>query len=189
MKIGIDFDGVITNSGKLKSDAARMLYGIEFPGDEFKRKIIVEKHKLLPSDEYEKFQQKIFSRKKFNKMLPPVPGAPEYVSRLIAEGHEVLIVTTRIGKKADMAREWLKQQNMDVPCAGIGRRNLKSSVLKDFDMYIDDDSQELLLLKPIVPHLFLFSWKYNQNENIEDIGKRVSSWSELYEKISKMNHG
>ena len=41
MKIGLDFDGVISDCGKLKSDSAKKLYGVDIPSAKFKKEIVV----------------------------------------------------------------------------------------------------------------------------------------------------
>jgi hypothetical protein len=37
MKIGLDFDGVVTDCGKLKEGGVRGLYGVDIPASKFKR--------------------------------------------------------------------------------------------------------------------------------------------------------
>lgn len=41
MKIGLDFDGVISDCGRLKSDYARKLYGVSVPAGQFKRDFVI----------------------------------------------------------------------------------------------------------------------------------------------------
>jgi len=44
MKIGLDFDGVISDCGKLKSDGAKKLYGFDIPSAKFKsRKLSMDR--------------------------------------------------------------------------------------------------------------------------------------------------
>lgn len=56
MKIGLDFDGVISNCGMLKQDGAKKLYGVDIPSGKFKKKFVIEKG-LLTAEQYRDLQK------------------------------------------------------------------------------------------------------------------------------------
>ncbi|MEK7660150.1 MAG: hypothetical protein AAB343_03020 [Patescibacteria group bacterium] len=41
MKIGIDFDGVVADCGRLKTLGAKELYGVDIAPEKFKKEIVV----------------------------------------------------------------------------------------------------------------------------------------------------
>jgi hypothetical protein len=106
-----------------------------------------------------------------------------FVRQLQKKGHELQIVTSREPEACDIAREWMTIQKLQLELVGVGYGNSKADATTGFDVYVDDDLDKLEPLVGIVPHLFLFSWGYNQHVNEYGIGERVSSWEELYRNI------
>ena len=105
MKIGLDFDGVISDCGKLKSDGAKKLYGIDIPPAKFKKEIVVgEKH--LTANQYRELQKIIYGTREIGFLMEPVDDVLHYLPLLVAEGHIVLIVTSRWEVELEIAKEW-----------------------------------------------------------------------------------
>ncbi len=65
--------------------------------------------------------------------------------------------------------------------------NPKTKACKGLEVYIDDDLPKLEDLVGIVPHLFLFSWGYNEHVEVGDVAKRVKSWKDFYAEIRGLN--
>lgn len=59
MRIGLDFDGVITNCGQLKSNTAYDLYGLTIPPEKFKREFVINEG-YLSLEQYRHLQQIIY---------------------------------------------------------------------------------------------------------------------------------
>ncbi len=185
MKIGLDFDGVISNCGKLKFDGAKKLYDVEIPSRHFTREAVVAKG-LLSSEEYRELQRNIYLTKEVGFLMEPVEGMLLYLPKLIADGHKILVVSSRNGVGLEIAREWTLLRNLTLEFVGVGYQNSKAQAVAGSDIYVDDDLDKLEPLVGIVPNLFLFSWDYNQHLNEGAVIKRVSSWEELYHKIQNL---
>jgi hypothetical protein len=69
---------------------------------------------------------------------------------------------------------------------GYGKSKVDAANAVGFDAYVDDDLDKLVLLRGIVPYLFLFSWGYNERVDESGVALRVRSWEEFYGKISAL---
>lgn len=179
MKIGLDFDGVISDCGKLKSDGAKKLYGVDIPPAKFKKEIVVgEKH--LTMEQYRELQKIIYGTCEIGFLMEPVDGVLHHLPRLIEDGHTVLVVTSRGEVELEIAREWSIRQGLQLDFVGVGYGNSKANAVNGLDLYVDDDLDKLEPLVSVVPHRFLFSWGYNAHVDVGTVAKRVASWEELY---------
>src|SRR3989344_4748330 len=172
MKIGLDFDGVISDCGKLKSDGAKKLYGVDIPPAKFKKEIVVgEKH--LTAEQYRELQKSIYGTKELGFLMELVDGAHYYISQLVADGHSVLVITSRGEVELKIAKEWSVLQGLKLNFVGVDYGNSKAGAAARLDLYVDDDLDKLEPLVGMVPNLFLFSWGYNQHIDIGSIAKRI----------------
>jgi uncharacterized HAD superfamily protein len=189
LRIGLDFDGVITDCGDLKSIAAMELYGVNIPPKDFKKEFVVG-NGLLTMNQYRKLQQVIYETHEWGLRMEMVDEwIPSYLNLLEREGHKLVVVTSRGGAALDVARKWSRRQNIDhyFELVGTGGQS-KVDALRGFDLYVDDDFDKLEPLVGIVPQLFLFSWGYNMNAPVHGVAKRVSSWMELL-RVIKVHGG
>lgn len=182
MKIGLDFDGVISNCGKLKSDGAKKLYEVDIPPAKFKKGIVVGE-KLLTAGQYRELQKIIYGTREFGFLMEPVDGVLHYLPRLVADGHTVLTITSRGEVGLEIPKEWSTRQGLQLDFVGVGYNNSKAGAAAGLDVYVDDDLDKLEPLVGIVPHRFLFSWGYNAHVDVGTIANRVASWGELYRAI------
>lgn len=185
MKIGLDFDGVISDCGKLKSDAAKNLYGLDIPPEKFKKEIVIgEGH--LTADQYRDLQKTIYGTREVGFLMEPVAGMLEGIPQLIALGHTLLIVTSRGEVELEIAKEWSVNQGLTLDFIGVGYGVSKASACAGLDIYIDDDLDKLEPLVEIVPHRFLFSWGYNSHIDVRTVAKRIGSWKEFRRTIESL---
>jgi len=185
MKIGLDFDGVISDCGKLKFYGAKKLYNLEISSRQFNKEAVVSQG-LLSFEEYRELQRNIYNTKEIGFLMEPVADMLFYLPKLIAEGHRILVVSSRDGGAIEIAREWALLKGLTLDFFGVGYGNSKAKAVVGSDVYVDDDLDKLKPLIGIVPHLFLFSWDYNQHLDEGTAIKRVSSWEELYHKIQTL---
>lgn len=188
MKIGLDFDGVITNCGKLRSDAGKKLYGIDVSPDLFRRDYVVEKG-LLTHEQYDDFQQKIYGTRDIGLLMEPVEDAFHYIKLLQKERHHVSVVTSRGEVELGIAKEWSRKHRLSLNIIGVGQKNSKAKALTGFDVFIDDNLDKLIQLIGYVNHRFLFSWGYNHDEEETGIATRIASWKEFYTSIQTLSDG
>ena len=185
MKIGLDFDGVISDCGKLKSDIARELYGLDIPPEKFKKEIVIGEG-YLTTEQYRDLQKIIYGTYKFGLRMEPVIGVLESIPRLMASGHTLLVVTSRTETELEIAKEWCAKQGLALNFIGVGYGRSKAEACVGLDVYIDDDLDKLEPLVNIVPHRFLFSWGYNSHIALGTIALPISSWKEFCKTITRL---
>ena len=188
MKIGLDFDGVISNCGKLKSDGAKKLYGVDIPPTKFKKEIVVgEGH--LTAEQYRELQKIIYGTREIGFLMEPVEGVLWYLPTLIVQGHEILIITSRGEVELEIAKEWSVLRGLSLNFVGVGYGKSKAGAAHGLDFYIDDDLDKIEPLVDVVPHRFLFSWGYNAHVDVGTTASRIASWRELYRTIQVLGGG
>ena len=184
MKIGLDFDGVISDCGKLKSEGAKRLYNVHIPPERFKKELVVGEG-LLSLEQYMALQKQIYGTSEIGLLMEPVEGVFRYLSRLREDGHELKIITSRNEEAIKVANEWMRQKGISLPTTNVPGQ--KTEACRGLDVYIDDDYDKLEPLIGIVPDLFLFSWGYNQNIHVNQaVINRVDSWANFYEEICRL---
>lgn len=185
MKIGLDFDGVIINQGKLKADGAKKLYDVDIPPAQFRRELVVGRG-LLTVEQYRKLQENIYGMFEGMELMEPVKDVLVYLPWLIVQGHAMLVITSRNEEGLCSAKEWSAQQGLLLDFVGVGQGNSKAEAARGLDVYIDDDLDKLEPLVGIVPHLFLFSWEYNKHVDVGSVARRVASWKKFYSIIQSL---
>ena len=186
MRIGLDFDGVISDCGILKSEGAKKLYGIDIPPERFKKELVIDTG-ILTAKQYRYLQKQIYSTREIGLTMLPVKGVLEFVPLLQQEGHKLRIVTSRGKPESEIAREWMELRGLDVSLVGVGTGS-KADACQDLEVYIDDDLDKLESLVGVVPHMYLFSWGYNHHINVpKGVAERVKSWEDFYNKISSLS--
>ena len=73
MRIGLDFDGVISDCGQLKSHGAKILYGVEIPPEKFKKELIVGA-RILTAEQYKHLERQIYDTREIGLTMLPVDG-------------------------------------------------------------------------------------------------------------------
>jgi len=186
MKIGLDFDGVISDCSRLKSDGAEQLYGLKIPPEKFKKELVVDTG-ILTLEQYRYLQKQIYGNREIGLKMLPVSGVLEFVPRLRRDGHDLIIVTSRGELESKVAQEWMKLKGLDLPLVWVGGGVSKVEACRGLDVYIDDDLDKLEPLVGVVPHRYLFSWGYNRHIEVpQAIAKRVESWEHFYNEISRL---
>ena len=178
MRIGLDFDGVISDCGDLKCKAAKVLFGVDIPAAHFKKEHVVEGG-LLTAAQYRSLQDRIYGTHEYGQMMAPVPGVHEGIASLRDAGHIVQVITSRDGVMLDVARAWAEREGLTLQFTGVGHGVSKAAAARGCDFYVDDDLDKLAPLVGVVPHRALFSWGYNSHLDPTGIADRVASWEEL----------
>lgn len=161
MKIGLDFDGVFCDVEKLFVQGRQKFFnGRE---DLTRKETELLKHLIFEQDHFE---------------LEMIPGVRTACRRLISRGHELKVLTKR-DEGADIARKFCKEIGLDIPVMGTPKGKKKSSVSKDFDIFLDDSVSNLKDLRPFVSEVFLFS-----SRRILSDFEVVASWEEFSKKIA-----
>ncbi len=183
MIIKLDFDGVFSDCGKLKSEGAKKLYGIDIPPEKFKKEFIINGG-ILSSEQHRELQKHIYENMEIGMLMEPVSGVLECVPKLQNEGHEIGIVTSRNELSKIVAEEWLKMHKLKIPMIGVGKDADKTDACRGADVFVDDDLDKLEPLINIVPNLFLFRHGYNKHIILPKTIKETNNWEELYHQIT-----
>jgi hypothetical protein len=185
MRIGLDFDGVISDCGDLKCKAAKRLFGVDIPPERFKKELVVGEG-ILTYDQYRHLQQVIYGTHEYGELMEPVPGVLEGIARLRGDGHEVRVITSRDGETLEVARAWADRRGLAIDFTGVGHGASKADAAAGLDFYVDDDIDKLEPLVGVVPHRALFSWGYNSHVDAEGVAVRVASWQELTDMVTSL---
>lgn len=183
LHIGLDFDGVISDCGKLKSEAALRLYGLDIRADEFKKELVVERG-LMTMKQYRDLQHGIYATREHGLAAAPVSGVKEAIASLQDEGHRLRVITSREGEALAIAKEWMDAHGIGLDVTGVGYGVSKARAAEGCDVYVDDDLDKLEGLVGVVPHLYLFSWGYNRHIDASAVARRVASWNHLRAEIA-----
>ena len=189
LRIGLDFDGVIADTPLLKSQVARDVFEKEVNPAYMLAKYILDNNILTP-DEYHRLQQEIyFDHPEWHRTLKPMKEACESITALKSDGHEIVSITSRTPDAVRLAREWLQDEGFGIELYDMEGRSGKEEVAKELriEVYIDDDPQFLTPMVGVVPHLFLFAWKYNENFDEGDCMTRTGSWSDIRARIKDIS--
>jgi uncharacterized HAD superfamily protein len=179
MRIGLDFDGVFCDSGKLLRDSAKEVFKVDIPlGMNFDYKVVSSGY--LTSEQLSSLKEVVFESSKFG--LEVLPGADLVCRQLLGRGHDLQILTKR-EKSLDIVRVFCENLGLRIPITGTPKGKPKSSVKMDFDVFVDDSISNLEDLKKYVPKLFLFSWDYNLSYKNHP-GERVYDWEDFSKKIN-----
>ncbi len=188
LKIGLDFDGVISDCQKLKSETAKRLFGVAIHPDQFKKEFVLG-NGLLTHEQLRAVQKEVNLVEEVGLRMTAVPEVRRFLPKLLGDGHEISIVSSRDGKAADIAKKWLHTQKLPhVPFVEVGWKQDKTPYIQGFDIFIDDDLEKLVPAVGVVPHLYLFSWGYNARENESGIATRIHSWKEFYREVARISN-
>lgn len=186
LKVGLDFDGVISDNLDLKTRVAKTLFEKDLPSHIWHDSSTVMKH--IPATDYRALQQAIYNDRRFGLNMRQVPRAREFIERLQHEGWcELKVVSARFEGSAEIAREWMFLQKLNLPLVEVGYGVSKEYAAAGLDAFVDDDYKKLIELIGVVPCRYLFSWPYNESDSLVGIDGRVKYWSELYWILHKIH--
>ena len=141
----------------------------------------------ISATEYDAMKVVLYERPEYAENIPEVPGAVEGTKALQAAGHEVTIVTSRgPGIPQKVVEAWLRTHDLEVPVM-FGVRD-KTSVLSEFDIFVDDSARHLAFGDASLETLrFLFIHFYNvqhmaAHQNVGFLGR----WEDLLEEMERL---
>ena len=184
MIIGLDFDGVIAKSNKLKREIARRRHGIDIRATYFSRAYVVRQQGLLTDEQYDAILNDVYTNPEHIKKIEFIDGALEHIKNLIEE--EIRIVTSRRAEN-DIAGRILEQQGLNLGIRYVGPGATKIEACKGCFVFVDDDLEKLIPLREVVPHRFLLTHEYNLSDKPRDFGvERANGWLHLYREIREI---
>jgi len=187
VRIGLDFDGVISNSIELKIRLLKEFYGWDVPPEAIRGKNLVENY-FHSDEEYLRFGGTLYGRE-YAHLLKPVEGALIYIPMLCAEGHEITVVSSRNAAQLEVAEELSSEWGLALEFIGVGYKVKKAEALARLkaELYADDDFHKLVPLQGVVRYLYLCTQAHNRNDDVGSIAKRADDWPILYQEIQILN--
>jgi len=190
MIIGLDFDGVVMDTQRLKVFAAMSMYGLSIPGSHLESSYIkANPTSLISLEEYHALQEEIYVRNTFKTEVRFVDQAERAINTLLSNGHVLHIITSRDERAGlEQVKTLLSTVGLDIPAHGIGYNNSIRDKCQELglNVFVDDDLEKLISLMGAVPHLYLFNTASTQLTNLPPGIQVVSFWSELLSKIEKL---
>ncbi len=193
MKIGIDIDNCISNFDDtllkeyLNHDKELRNIGIINEKPEYLRRGMFDW-----TEEEEKSFYNV-NIEKFAKKLKPLNNASYYIQKLKEDGHKIYIITGRNnGEHTNphkLTEDWLKKYDIvydELILTNAYDSHAKTVVCleNNIDLMIEDSTRICLDLISNGIKVYTMNTRYNQKEQTLD---RVSTWKEIYERISKLN--
>ena len=198
MKIGIDIDDVITNTGEMLIAYAQLFNIEDLDKSSYLEKdkvyTIVNGGALANGCDWTEEQVIAFKKKYHEYILSNAsikPLAKEIIDRLINEGHEIHLITAR-NKASDLidsqkASEELMSKNK------INYHKLVTECLdklpyckdNNIDIFIDDQLETCKRVATCGIKVFLMNALNNVNLDEGEI-TRVYSWADIYYQISQL---
>ena len=183
MKVGLDFDGVLSDCGQLKSDGAKKLFGVYIPPEKFKKELVIGSGQLS-LEQYRLLQSQIYGNYEIGMTMQPVKGVLEFLPKMMSNGYDLTVITSRGEPESKIAKDWLQKHNIEIKIIAVGGGRSKAEACKGLNAYIDDDIQKLEPLVGIVPYRYLFSWGYNEHIMVgKETAKRINSWRDFFNEL------
>ena len=184
VRIGVDFDGVVANTGGLQRYVARELFGKDIsPSCHYSTSV---REGNLTEDEARIVFNESYQNQKYLTNLKEQPNAKRTLMNLINSGIPLEIITSREEKEFDFVQKWLKQNGIYVPVKSTLNGEDKTKACNGLDIYVEDIPYQISALKEVVPRIVLFNGYDNKNsvltkeeeKQIEGI-ERISDWNQF----------
>ncbi len=148
MRIGVDFNKVILAPNL--SLEAEILY-CSFPDVKTRPQKCTWKEfqrQDIPRDRFEELRDMIYLPA-YRYRLSPVKGAFDTLRRFVESGHDVLVVTSRVGRSCELSKEWFHEMSglAIIPFIGVGTdengvKKSKGDVLRKYDIHVYIDNSD-----------------------------------------------
>lgn len=193
MKIGIDIDNVISSFDDalikeyLKHDKTLRNAGIINENAKGIRKGMFD----WTQEEDEKFYKENIERIAIN--LKPIYHAKKYIDKLKEDGNEIYIITGRDNGEytnpEKMTKEWLKKYRINydkliLTNAYDKQAKAEVCIKNDIDIMIEDSKTTAINISKTGTKVLLMDTRFNKD--IQEL-ERVTTWKEIYEKITGNN--
>lgn len=181
IKVGFDSDGVIYNyvlafHSYLRDFCGMSDLDVELKADQWNW---FEKHLGITTEQYKEFHERgVQAGEIFWKGVLLDPGIPDQMQRLLDAGHEVNIVTYRLGEKAEEGTFFFLAENK-IPFTQVIFSKDKTVIHNDF--FLEDNLDNYDSLDAAGVEVYLLDCPYNHVEN--DNRRRVSSVKEYVDII------
>jgi 5'(3')-deoxyribonucleotidase len=186
--IGLDFDGVLSRIDTLVEIGMLDVLNRRIPRERARYEFLIDDGHAT-HDEYWEVIHQICRKDEYIPYMTPVEGMQTYLPRVLNVFHPTkatVITARRHPEGSGLAERWLKKLSINLPVIGVNtdkESRCKSEFVSGYDVFVDDDPENLLVMAKIVPHRYLFRWHYNKNDPVPEGVIPVDSWRELHDHI------
>lgn len=182
MRLGIDMDGVVCRF----NEGWTAIHRSEF-GSDVHAGLVVEWDGLHSiggfgdMDAFWKWAGPQDHRPSIFRHLEPFDGAVEYLHRLHADGHELVVITAKPSWAVPDTLFWLADHA--IPVAAVHFVEDKASV--ECDLYIDDAEHNLVEISHARPEAVVMRMVRPWNRPLDGV-RDVTSWQEIYGVVAQL---
>lgn len=173
MRLGIDFDGTVTDAPGMQRAYAARRWGVELSELQVMR---AGAGPVLGEDRYARMGDALWGP--LTAVTPPQADALRILGQLVAE-HEVDIITARHGNEAAFARRWLAARGIDIRVVHTSSQpKIATCARLGIDLLLDDDivrHGEALLAVGTLP--VLYEHPHNREAARPEGMRAVASWT------------
>lgn len=186
MKFGIDYDGVIADTNRVKAQWIKKNLGLRVQPWKTDRTQCVP---IIGLNNYERMSQEVYGEK-LSLKAPLVPGVRKALSHLHQKG-KIFIVTSRTPERVGYAQKCLKKHNLDKFINGFYSFTEEGSkgtiaLRYNLDFLIDDDLRHLQnsTNKKLLKIWFKNGWKGSAAKMPSDI-HFAKNWGDVLKIVKK----
>ena len=185
MNIGLDFDGVIGDSGSLKLKYIKKLFHLDVELIDCTREKIMAKG--FTSEQYDKLLSHIYDTDVAYEM-EEVENSIDTIKKLIDDGHYLKVITSRFPTSGKIVRKWMEERGVLIPVITTSKTP-KGPYCRGLEVFLEDETKKLQSIKSTVDNLFIFTTEYNKEDKVDKDIIKVDGWEEFYKEIQKLKIG
>jgi len=186
MKIGVDFDGVIADSVKLKQRLFRQELGLQLRPEECCWEKAREKG--VTREQYRQVVEGMIYGTELCLEIEPVPGSIDVIRKLKEEGNEIYIVTSRQDNQAEYAARWMDDEIHRVGYEKIintcDKPKGEVCIAEGIGVLVEDSPGKLQDVAGLGIRAILLEKAYNRGLSIPEGAERAADWNEIYEMLN-----
>lgn len=185
-RILFDYHRTTADIGYPIQHLARRLYGVRVPISKVCRRLIVGHY--LSDSQYERILQIVIENSGYAKRyIHEVDGALRTIRACKDDGHRPEIVTASQYEGHISILEWLRFRHSSVTTRSVGRRTMKSTIAKDYDIAIEDSPEQAESLAANgTPFVYLLDRPTNQDQETPPNVTRIPSHAYFLEEVRKL---
>ena len=186
MRIGVDIDGVVSDSYPVWLQELNLHYGKNITViTDYDMHLVFD----VPSDDMNNFF--VGNVERLLMMPKPVSGAKEGIETLLREGHEVIYVTARTLEQKDITVRWLIMNEIPHEHERVLFSGFKSKVdlVKQWgiEVFIEDYQVNAKAIAESGIPVLLLNATYNQDKPLQTGITRCQSWKQILEGMRQLN--
>ncbi|MDQ7094161.1 hypothetical protein REC12_11225 [Desulfosporosinus sp. PR] len=184
MRIGVDIDGVVSDSYPCWLQELNQYFG-----KDIKTITDYDMYKLFGVPRAAMNDFFVGNAERLLFMPDIVMGAKEGIETLVEEGHEIIYVTARTPEEKDVTLRWLAKRGIPHEHVLFSGFNSKVSLVQEWDIeaFIEDYHVNAEQIAKIGVPVFLLTASYNQGcTGLPEAVTRCQSWQDVVEGIRRL---